>query len=70
LDLNRGEIGVLFLTGVFFFCLGQQFEGHFKRGVRDGNGVLYRNDGSSLRCVWREDAPSPPVVLTQSSGAT
>ncbi len=30
--------------------------------------MLYRNDGSSLRCVWHDDAPCAPVLLTLPNG--
>ncbi len=45
-----------------------KFIGHFKAGHRDGMGVLYRSDGSSLRCVWRGDAPVSPATLFSAAG--
>lgn len=46
-----------------------KFAGHFRQGVRDGLGVLYRNDGSSLRCMWSKDAPVAPVIVHHSNGS-
>jgi hypothetical protein len=40
-----------------------KFIGHFKNGIKEGMGVLYRHDGSSLRCIWHNDATMAPVTI-------
>jgi hypothetical protein len=45
-----------------------KFIGHFRAGLREGPGVLYRSDGSWLSCAWRGDAPFSPAALHSASG--
>merc|ERR1712000_309822 len=37
-------------------------------GAREGLGVLYRHDGSSLRCRWHKDAAVSPATVHGTSG--
>ncbi len=45
-----------------------KFIGHFRAGLREGPGVLYRSDGSRLSCTWHADAPQSPAARHSADG--
>ena len=67
IETENGTVNERTGKGVYRFSDGRIFDGHWKKGLRHGEGVMQFTNGSKLRCTWDNDTIAGSAELIDAN---